>query len=216
MNRNFQWYIVHIKIFSIFTHKSNRFCLKNMPMKPIAAKNPRNDPSPGARGPPSNMPIPWLTPLTTQMTAQSVCAVSCNCARKSTLVTLRHPKFSPNCLFPVDNHHPLNTAVPRPTPHTTPNGVWIQSTILPQYTFQMDKQTDKLVGDLVRKPPLSKFRGLPFRNKGLNQNSVETPYAGNVGHHYTKISENWIKNCRRSSISRDTSENEVFRSQFRR
>jgi len=37
-------------------------------------------------------------------------------------------------------------------------------------------------------PPLSKFRGLPFRNKGLNQNSVETLYAGNVGDHYTKIS----------------------------
>ena len=62
------------------------------------------------------------------------------------------------------------------------------------------------VGDLDRAPPLSKFRGLPFRNKVLNQNSVEILYAGNVGHHYTKISENWIKNCRRSSISRDPSE----------
>jgi len=35
---------------------------------------------------------------------------------------------------------------------------------------------------------------------------VETLYAGNVGHHYTKISENWIKNCRRSGILRDPSE----------
>jgi len=29
-----------------------------------------------------------------------------------------------------------------------------------------------------------------------------------VGHHYTKISQNWIENCRRSSISRDPSEQE--------
>ena len=69
-----------------------------------------------------------------------------------------------------------------------------------------DRHRYKPVGDLVRALPLSKFRGLPFRNKGLNQNSVETLYAGNVGHHYTKISENWIKNCRMSSILRDPSE----------
>jgi len=75
---------------------------------------------------------------------------------------------------------------------------------------------DKPVGDLVRAPPLSNFRALSFRNKGLNQNFVEILYAGNVGHHYTKISENWIKNCRKSSISRNPSENEVFCSQFRR
>jgi len=85
-----------------------------------------------------------------------------------------------------------------------------------QTDTQTDRQTDKPVGNLVRARPLSKFRGLPFRNKALNQNSVETLYAGNLGHHCTKISENWIKNCRRSSIWRDPSENEVFRSQFRR
>ena len=44
---------------------------------------------------------------------------------------------------------------------------------------------NKLVDDLVRVPLLSKFRGLPFRSKGLHQNSVETLYASNVGHHYT-------------------------------
>jgi len=44
---------------------------------------------------------------------------------------------------------------------------------------------------------------MPFRNKNLNQNSVETLYAGKLGHHCTKISENYIKNCRRSSIWRD-------------
>ena len=83
-------------------------------------------------------------------------------------------------------------------------------------TGQNDRQTNKQDGRrLGSHAPLSNFRALPFRNNGLNQNFVETLYAGNVGHHYTKISENWIKNCR-SSISRDPSENEVFRSQFHR
>jgi len=50
---------------------------------------------------------------------------------------------------------------------------WIHSAIFAQYT---DTQTDKTVGDLVCVPPLSNFRALPFRNKGLNQNSVETIY----------------------------------------
>jgi len=77
------------------------------------------------------------------------------------------------------------------------------------YNFKetvLTNRENKPVGDLVRTRPLPNFRALPFRNKGLNQNSVETLYAGNVGHYYTKISENWIKNRRRSSISRDPSE----------
>jgi len=50
-------------------------------------------------------------------------------------------------------------------------------------TQQTDRHTDKPVGDLVRALPLSNFTALPFRNKGLNQNSVETLYAGNLGLH---------------------------------
>jgi len=46
---------------------------------------------------------------------------------------------------------------------------------------------DKPVGDLVHVLPPSNFRALLFRNKGLNQNSVETLYAGNLGYHCTKI-----------------------------
>jgi len=55
-------------------------------------------------------------------------------------------------------------------------------------TGQNDRQTNKPVGDLVSMPPLSNFKGLPFRNKGLNQKYVDTLKTGNVGHHYTKIS----------------------------
>jgi len=38
---------------------------------------------------------------------------------------------------------PSNTPVPRPTPLTTPNGIRIQSAVLPQYTFRTDRPTDR-------------------------------------------------------------------------
>ena len=36
-----------------------------------------------------------------------------------------------------------NIPTPRPTPLTIPNGIWIQSAVLPQYTFWTDWQTDR-------------------------------------------------------------------------
>jgi len=91
-----------------------------------------------------------------------------------------HPQ---NCPFPfLRSPPPSNTPIPRQTPLTIPNGIRIQLAILPQYTFRTDRQTDKPVG--------------------LSQNSVETLYAGNVEHHYTKISENSIiRNPERRSPS---------------
>ena len=38
---------------------------------------------------------------------------------------------------------PSNTPIPWPTPLITPNGIQIQSAVLPQYTFQTDWQTDR-------------------------------------------------------------------------
>ena len=38
---------------------------------------------------------------------------------------------------------PSNTPISRPTPLTTPNGIQIQSAILPQYTFRTDRPTDQ-------------------------------------------------------------------------
>ena len=37
---------------------------------------------------------------------------------------------------------PCNTPIPRPTPLTTPNGIQIQSAVLPQYTLRTDRPTD--------------------------------------------------------------------------
>ena len=38
---------------------------------------------------------------------------------------------------------PSNTPIPRLTPLTTPNGIQIQLVVLPQYTLQTDRQTDR-------------------------------------------------------------------------
>ena len=40
---------------------------------------------------------------------------------------------------------PSNTSIPQLTPFTTPNGIRIQSAVLPQYTFRTDRQTDRKV-----------------------------------------------------------------------
>ena len=42
------------------------------------------------------------------------------------------------------DHHPSNTPIPRPTPLTVPNGIRIQSVVLPQYTFRTYQPTDWL------------------------------------------------------------------------
>ena len=60
------------------------------------------------------------------------------------------------------------------------------------------------------------LRELLFRNEGLNQNSVDTLYAGNLGDHCIKISLNWIKNCRRRSIWRDRQTNRQTNRQTRK
>jgi len=59
---------------------------------------------------------------------------------------MRRPTFTPKLPVPFDDHHlhPMHQ-IPRPIPLTTPNGVRIQSAVLPQYTFRTDihTQTDR-------------------------------------------------------------------------
>jgi len=38
---------------------------------------------------------------------------------------------------------PSNTPLPRPISLTIPNGIWIQSAVIPQYTFRTDRLTDR-------------------------------------------------------------------------
>jgi len=63
-------------------------------------------------------------------------SLSHNYATKSPLVTIQ-PQ---NCLFSFDDHH--SNLHEYTNPSTIPNGIRIQSAVLPQYTFQTDRQTD--------------------------------------------------------------------------
>ena len=52
------------------------------------------------------------------------------------------PQIYPqNCPFHLMITTPSNTPIPRETTLTIPNGNWIQSAVLPQYTFQTHSQT---------------------------------------------------------------------------
>jgi len=60
-----------------------------------------------------------------------------NTATESPLVTMGCPTFTRKT-------NPSDTPIHRPTPFTTPNGIQIQSAVLPQYTpsEEIDRQTD--------------------------------------------------------------------------
>jgi len=59
-----------------------------------------------------------------------------------------HPKFTPQihpktAPSPLPITTPSNTPILRPTPLTTPNDIRIQLAVLPQYTLQTDRPTDR-------------------------------------------------------------------------
>ena len=60
-------------------------------------------------------------------------SLSHNHATKSPSVTIGRPKYTT----------PSNTPIPRSIPLTISNGIRIQSAVLPQYTFQTDRLTDR-------------------------------------------------------------------------
>jgi len=60
------------------------------------------------------------------------------------------PQIHPQkCPFSFDDDQLSNTPIPRPTPLTTPNGIRINSAVLPQYTFQTDRQTNRQTDGLT-------------------------------------------------------------------
>ena len=57
----------------------------------------------------------------------------------------------PKSLLPLETPGPpSNTPIPRPTPLTTPNGARIYSAILPQYTFQTERATNRLTDETTQ------------------------------------------------------------------
>jgi len=78
-----------------------------------------------------------------QTTDRSVHALPHKYATNSPLIKMGCRKFTPkNCPSPSMTTTPSNTSIPRPTPLTIPNGIWIHSAVLPQYTFWTHRPTD--------------------------------------------------------------------------
>jgi len=79
-------------------------------------KWPQNPPFPWGTWTPSNTWMPGATPLTTQMTAQSLHALP-QYVTKAPLVTKGRQKFTPKTALPLQwSPPPSNTAIPRLTP----------------------------------------------------------------------------------------------------
>jgi len=80
-------------------------------------------------------------PSLPQTPPQSLYTLPHSCTTKAPLVTIGRPKLKihPQNCPSLRRSPPLsNTPIPRPTPLTTPNGIWIKSAVLPQYTLQTD------------------------------------------------------------------------------
>jgi len=97
-----------------------------------------------------------------------------------------HPQ---NCPFPSTITTPFNTAIPRPTPLTIPNGIRIHSAVLPQYTFRTDTPTDRWARRQVSK--ISRLR-LTLSDAASN-NSNNGPLSGTTRvSRYQKGKPIWI------------------------
>ena len=111
----------------------------------------KTSPSLGAHGLQSNTPMP--TPLTPQMTARSVHALSHNYATKSPLVTMECPTFNPKTASSPFNdlqshliHHSLNLSHSPPQTASRSNQPFFHNSS----TEQTDQLTDWQMGEATR------------------------------------------------------------------
>jgi len=130
-------YIVCKEIFSIFHAWIEYISVQNTQFKPMGP----NPPKPSL---PHIIPECLSRPNSPPKTRdRSIHALLHNQASKSPLVTMGCPTFTPKTA-PYRSTSPLpsNTPIPRPIPLNSPNGIRMQSALLPQYSFQIDQQAD--------------------------------------------------------------------------
>jgi len=83
-----------------------------------------------------------------------------------------------------------NTSIPRPTPLTTPNGIQIQSAVLPQYTLRTDRQTDRQTDTQTDRPTDQPTDGLGNKSVLCTNTRLRLIEYSDVA-----------KNCRRHFVS---------------
>jgi len=136
-------YCLYRNIFNFSSMSRIHFCFKNTPFKPMKMKNPKPPLPVAPHGPPSNTTIPQTTPFTIPNNSSIASCTSVQLHNKVRIGNNGTPQSRPkNYCFPFHNHHP-HTLIPGPTPLITPNGIQIQSAILPQYIFWTDRQIDR-------------------------------------------------------------------------
>jgi len=133
--------------------------LRLMCIQPVKVLMPRN-----------SCIIPWLEQIqayTTVKIYQQQPSLKTTCPPQSNLERARYCPigyngmshiYPQNCPFPSTSTTPSNTPIPQSTQLITPNGIRIQSAILPQSTLsrptdrqKTDWQTDRLTGGLGNK-----------------------------------------------------------------
>jgi len=130
------------KYSQLFTHQSNRFLLNIWPETtgPIGPNNPKIHHFPLSHVDPHS--IHHCLGHPTHHGKVSVHALRHNYAATSPMLTMGSPQFTHKTAPSIRRLPSLsNTHIPRLTVLTIPNGIWIHSAVLPQYTFQTDRHT---------------------------------------------------------------------------
>ena len=92
----------------------------------------------------SNTPKHGPIPLTTPNNSSIGSHISTQLHNKGPIGYNGTPEIHPqNCPFLSTITTPSNTPISWPTPFNIPNGIQIQSAVLPQYTFRTHRHTDR-------------------------------------------------------------------------
>ena len=159
-----------------FTHESNTFSEQNMPFKPTEMNPPPKKKLPFTLRHVESQPIheclswPHSPSWMTDWWFTHFCTTTHQSPH-----WLQLPTFTPKTAPSLQRSSPSsNTPVPRPTPLTILNGIRIQSVVLPQYTFQTDRQTDRPTNTWARRQFYSISTYVHYFDKEQCANNIAT------------------------------------------
>jgi len=124
------------------------------------------------------------------------------------------PNSPRNRSFHFDDHYPhlIHPSLDRPTHH--PNGIRIQSAVLPQYTFRTDRQTDRQMGYRRQARDMSRLHSLD-RSDAANNNSAADRSNSGTGRDTTAGGGEWTRPLRALAAQRPLQTSSSTRPQVR-